>query len=102
METKTKMTAQLKQEVLTAIKKADFEFEQNLEGDVRSSANCSKEIESKNFNIVVDLTETVLWSAFDDYEFENLELTDLSVTDADGIDYEYEFTDEEILNAINY
>jgi len=105
MITAKKISAELKQEVLTAIKKANFsyeDFEQNCEGDVLSDDRCRKEIESENFNITIELTETVRWSSFRDYEFEELQLTDLIITDENGDEFQDEFTDEEILNAINY
>ncbi len=101
MITAKKISAELKLEVLTAIGKANFEFKQNCEGDVLSDDRCRKEIETENFNIIIELVETVRWSSFRDYEFENLMLDELIVTDEDGENYGDQFTDEEILNLIN-
>jgi hypothetical protein len=102
MEAKTKLSAKLKQEVLMAIKKIDLEFEQLFEGDRNASAIFEKEIETKNFNIVIELAENVKFTAIDEYDFDSLEVLNFSVIDENSIDYEDEFTDEEIINAINY
>jgi len=102
MITAKKISAELKLEVLTAIGKQNFEFEQNFEGDILSSSNDKREIESENLTITIELCENVRWSSFRDYEFEELQLTDLIITDENGDEYQDEFTDEEILNAINY
>jgi len=97
----TKISEILKQEVLDAISKSNFEFEQNCEGDVLSDDRCRKEIETENFNIIIELVETVRWSSHEDYEFEDLMLDELIVTDENGENYGDQFTDEEILNLIN-
>lgn len=102
MITAKKISAPLKLEVLTAIRNLNFEFEQNCEGDVLSGASCKREIETPNFNIAIELIETVRWSSFRDYEFENIELDNLSIINEDVVDYEQEFTDEEILSTVNY
>lgn len=105
MITAKKISAELKLEVLTAIRKANFncsDFEQNFEGSSFSSANCKKEIETENFNIVIELTENVIWSSFRDYEFENIEIADFKVKDENSDYYQNEFPYEEIINAVNY
>ena len=102
MITQKKISATLKQEVLSAIENINLEFEQNCEGDVMSNDFCKKTIETDHFNIIIELIETVRWSSYECYEFECLEINDFKVIDESGDEYQDEFNDNEILNAINY
>jgi len=90
----------MKTEILEAIRNANFEFEQELEDSKRTSANCKKTIETENYNIEIELRETVEWLAFDDYEVIDLEVLDFKVFDENG-EIETEITDLDILNMIN-
>ena len=105
MITAKKISATQKQEVMAAIETinlSESDFEQNCEGDVLSDAHCKKTIETEHFNIILEIIETVRWSSFRDYEFECLDINDFKVIDENGDEYHSEFTDNEILNAINY
>jgi len=105
MITAKKISATQKQEVLNAIENTNFyseDFYQEFEGDLNSSSTCKKTIESDHFNIVIELIENVRWTSFRDFDFDSLEINDFIVIDENGDEYHSEFTDNEILNAINY
>lgn len=94
-----------KQEILNGISEIQIDcsdFDQAFEGDEYSSAFCKKAIETENYNIEIELMETVRWTAYDENELDSLEISELSITDLRGKEYEDKFTDDEILNIINY
>ena len=96
----------IKEEVLTAIKeRLDLnsydEFEHIFEGEKRSSSSVSKQIESENYLITIEFTETVTWSSHEDCEFYDMEITSIIVEDQDS-EIDVDIKESEILQIINY
>ncbi len=94
-----------KQEILNGIKSINLDcsdFDQNFEGDQHSTSTCKKGVETENYNIEIEFEEIVMWTGYDDYEFEALFLSDVVIIDIHGKDYSDKITDNEILNCINY
>jgi len=105
MNFKLKIMKKAKLEILTALKGLAVHydhFEHELEDNKRTSAKKTYHIETENFNITLELDETVIWTDNDWNEFEDLEVLEFTAINSYGKDYGDEFTDEEILEAINY
>jgi len=94
-----------KQEILTALKGLAVHsdhFEHELEDSARTYAKNTYNIETEHFNITLGLEEEFLWDAPDYYEQQNMEVLEFTAINSYGEDFGDEFTDEEILEAINY
>jgi hypothetical protein len=94
-----------RQEILDGISTIRLDcqdFEQNFEGDQYSSAFCKKGVETENYNIDIEFKENVRWTDYEDYEMEDLEIVDIVIIDIHGNDYSDNFTEDELLNCINY
>lgn len=102
---KNRLIMKYKQEVLDRISILQLDsgdFEHQLEDSNRTSASYQVSIESLHYEITLEIIETVIWSDYDWYEFEDLEIGFFSVLDLDDNEFESNFTEEEIINHINY
>ena len=95
-----------KLEILTALQESDnskIEFYHQYGGDRDTSETKTITIESKNFKIQLELKESIKWNKTGtDYENVGFDVVKLTAIDENGWDYGDNFTDEEILEAINY
>jgi len=94
----------MKEEVLKGIREYSFDcgkFEHELEDSNRTTAKYKFEFETPNYNIILELEETVIWTAPDDYDMTDLDVLDFQVTGIDG-DVVCNITEDDILNNINY
>jgi hypothetical protein len=89
----------MKTEILEAIRKTNFEFDHELEDTRRTSANCRKSIETENYNIEIELRETVQWNGIYDYDFLDMEVLNFQVFNESG-EIETEISDLEIINVV--
>ena len=74
METLTK---ELKNELFEALSDLEIsytDFEHQLEDCATTYAKVVKQIESENLNIGISFQEQAIWSAYDDYETNDLKL----------------------------
>ena len=90
----------MKTEILEALRKTNFEFDHELEDTRRTSANCRKSIETENYNIEIELRETVQWNGIDDYDFLDMEVLNFQVFN-ESMEIETEISDLEIINILN-
>ena len=94
-----------KEEILNGLRNLNVrceDFEHSLEDSKRTFAKKTYYVETENFNITLELEEEVLWDAPDWYEPQNMEILSFSVINESGDDFSNLFSDEEILEAINY
>ncbi len=94
-----------RQEILDGIStiKLDCqEFEHELEDSQFTRAEVIKYVETENYNIALLIEETVKWNSYDDNEFYDLNIKDIEVIDINGTEYSDNFTEDELLNCINY
>ena len=94
-----------RQEILdgiSTIKLDCSEFEHQLEDSQFTRAEVIKYVETENYNIALTIIEIVKWNSYDDNEFYDLEIEDIEINDINGNDYSDNFTEDEILNCINY
>ena len=89
----------MKTEILEAIRKTNFEFDHELEDTRRTSANCRKSIETENYNIEIELRETVQWNGIDDYDFLDMEVLNFQVFN-ESMEIETEISDLDVLNVV--
>ena len=89
----------MKTEILEALRKTNFEFDHELEDTIRTSANCRKSIETENYNIEIELRETVQWNGIDDYDFLDMEVLNFQVFNESG-EIETEISDLDVLNVV--
>ena len=94
-----------KEEILNGLRNLNVrceDFEHSLEDSKRTFAKKTYYVETENFNITLELEEEVLWDAPDYSEPQNMEISNFTAINSHGEDYGDEFTDEEIIEAINY
>ena len=94
-----------KQEVLDRISILQLDsgdFKHELEDSNRTSATFIRSFESLHYEITLEIIENVIWTAPDWYELDYLEIGFFSVLDLDDNEFESNFTEEEIINHINY
>ena len=100
-----KMINAYKEELLNALSDLEInytDFEHQLEDTMRSYAKHRYEIETESLNIMIELEEEVLWSDFDEYEMQDLKVTDLVVTCENGEVNTNRISDTELENNLNY
>ena len=100
-----KLTNAYKSELLNALSDLEInytDFEHQLENTARTYAKHTYNIETENLNITIELEEEVLWSAYDDYEMQDLKVTDLVVSCNDGEIDTNRLSDTELENNLNY
>ena len=78
------------------------DFEHQLEDVATTYAKHTYKIETENLNIEIELEEQVLWSAYDDYETQDLKVTDLIVDCENGRINTDRLSDTELENNLNY
>lgn len=92
----------MKEEILNGLKNINIDytsFEHNLEDSNRTSANYRFSFHTKNYLVTLELTENVIWSSYEDYDLESLEVFDFIVEDENCNYYNDCLTDEEILKC---
>ena len=92
----------MKEEILNGLKNINIDytsFEHHLEDDRRTSANYRFSFHTENYLVTLELAENVIWSSYDDYDFENYDVIDFIVEDENGNYYNDCLTDEEILKC---
>jgi len=102
METLTK---NYKSELLNALSDLEIDgcdFEHQLEDCNRTYAKLTKTIETKNLYITIEFEEEALWSAYDEYETDTFNISDLEVVCENGTVGTDHLTDTELLKHINY
>ena len=100
-----KLTNAYKLELLTALYDLEInsiDFEHQLEDVARTYAKHTYNIETENLNITIELEEEVLWSAYDDYEMQDLKVTYLKVDCNNGEIDTNRLSDTELENNLNY
>jgi len=100
-----KLTNAYKSELLNALSDLeinDYDFDHQIEDVSTTYAKHTYNIETENLNITIELEEEVLWSAYDDYEMQDLKVTELVVSCNDGEIDTNRLSDTELENNLNY
>ena len=100
-----KLTNAYKNELLNALSDLEInseDFDHQIEDVSTTYAKHTYNIESENLNITIELEEEVLWSAYDDYEMQDLKVTDLVVDCDNGEIDATRISDTELENNLNY
>ena len=94
-----KLQSIMKTEILEALRKTNFEFENTDDYSRYSFAKCKKTIESENYNIEVEIEEKREKQG-NDFEH-TLSVLDFKVFDQNCKEIETEISDLEIINIVN-
>lgn len=99
------LTKELKQEILNAISDLEinsYDFEHCLEDSIFTTASSTFEIETKNLRIELELIETVKWQDYDYNETENIEISNIEVSNENGLVDLTNLSENDILKNLNY
>jgi len=100
-----KLTPKLKEELLKGLQTIDIkydDFEHNLEDSNTTYAKITKRVETDNLNIDIEFEEMAIWTAYDDYETNDFQITSLEVNCENGLVDTCAISDDELLKHINY
>ena len=97
----------IKEEIFEAISKIVInydEFNHEFEGDRTSYKRINRHIETKNYNIDIEIEEEARFNSIDEWETENVDVSELIVTDIHSgqILDTSSYTDDELMELINY
>ena len=96
----------MKQEILDKLKEVEFNFDYiEFDGDVFGSDTISKEVETENYLIILEIELTVRFSDYQEYEYEDATISSFEVYNQDSEivinNDDTIITDEQILSRID-